>query len=79
MYPETLKKCVFEIRQFFHSAIYQTEKEEFEFKMRFLFNQIIDALIPCIMGGYECQSWGEFDLSSLDSFMEDHSNIEILF
>ena len=74
IWPETLKKCIFELNQFFQSAIYQTEKEAYEYKMMFLFGRIISALIPCIKGGYECQSWGELDISQINA-----ENIETIF
>lgn len=59
---ENLKEVVLELRHFFHSAIYQTEKEAYATNMRYFFNMILDQLIPYVLPGYEPQSWGDFQV-----------------
>ena len=65
-HPDTLKMMISEIRQFFRSALYQTEKESYSFMMEMLFYRIIDALTP-LLYHYEPKSWGSLDLSILDA------------
>lgn len=59
---ENLKEVVLELRQFFHSALYQTENDNFNQQMRYYFQQIIDELIPYALPGYETKSWGGLEI-----------------
>lgn len=60
---EKLKKAIMELRQFFHSAIYQTEKYSYMFKMQFFFYQIEDQLAEYLYSPGECESWGELKIT----------------
>ena len=58
---EKLKKAIMELRHFFESAIYQTEKPEYMFKMQFYFNNISAQLMQFL---YICEpeSWGNLEI-----------------
>lgn len=58
---DDLKNAVMELRQFFHSAIYQTEKYAYMFKMQMYFHEIMDQLTP-LLWGYEPESWGNLTI-----------------
>lgn len=61
---EKLKNAIMELRQFFHSAIYQTEKYSYMFKMQFFFYQIEDQLVEYLYNPGECESWGELKITA---------------
>lgn len=78
LYPAKLGDLVMEIRNFFHSALYQTENEAYHNKMMFVFNQIIDALLPCTTT-YHPETWGELDLSNFKDDLKNCDTVQILF
>ena len=59
-----LNAVIMEIRQFFQSAIYQTEKESYSWKMHLLFDRLLVNLMP-FMYSRECESWGEFRIDNI--------------
>ena len=62
---EKLKNAIMELRHFFHSAIYQTEKYEYMFKMQFYFFKIEDQLTEYLYSPSEdCESWGELKITA---------------
>lgn len=62
---EKLKNAIMELRHFFHSAIYQTEKYEYMFKMQFYFYQIEDQLTEYLYTAPDdLQSWGSLEISA---------------
>lgn len=62
---ENLKEIVLELKSFFDSAIYQTEKESYMTNMRYFFQQILCELLPYILPSYEAQSWGDFKIPEI--------------
>ena len=52
------KRPMMELRAFFHSAIYQTEKDAYMWQMQLYFNRILDALIGFAIP-WEAESWGD--------------------
>ena len=59
-YDETrLLECVQNLRDFFQSALYQTEDEESNDKMDRFFNRILVTLLPKLYP-HEVSCWGEF-------------------
>jgi hypothetical protein len=61
MRPDKLREIIFELKQFFSGAQYQTEKEAYFFKMSMFFNQIIVELMD-VAFPYEAKSWSTLDL-----------------
>ena len=60
-----LLHAIQELDKFFHSAIYQTEKDAYRFKMMMFFNQITAGFFSQyheIFGGYKKRSWGELKI-----------------
>lgn len=67
------RQAVAEIRNFFHSALYQTEDEKYNFIMTHWFNIILDQLVEhLIIKSYDAQSWGSFELP------ESERNIQLI-
>ena len=60
---EKLKNAIMELRQFFNSAIYQTEKQAYMFKMQMFFNQILSQLMVYLWT-YEPESWGDLKITA---------------
>ena len=60
---DKLKKAIMELRQFFHSAIYQTEKYEYLFQMQMYFYGIEDQLMEFLYP-YEPESWGDLKITA---------------
>lgn len=60
---EKLKNAIMELRQFFHSASYQTEKYEYMFKMEMYFYKILEQLMPYLWI-YEPESWGDLKITA---------------
>ena len=56
-----LTNAINELSQFFSSAIYQTEKDSYMFKMQMYFDHIIVELFKQA-SHYECKSWGSLDI-----------------
>ena len=54
------EKIIFDLRDFMRSAMYQTEKEAYFFKMMMAFNQILVALMGTL-NPHECECWGDFN------------------
>lgn len=59
---EDFKRITAELVNFFSSAVYQTEKEPYFWKMQTLFNRITAELMPHILKEYEPRSWGTFEI-----------------
>lgn len=59
--PGNLKKYMMELRNFFHSAIYQTEKDSYMWQMQLYFDRILDQLIGVIFPG-DWESWGTLEI-----------------
>ena len=60
-----LLHAIQELNFFFGSAIYQTEKDPYMFKMMMYFNEISAKLFSSYhkrYSGYNCQSWGDFQI-----------------
>ena len=76
--PDALKMAIMELRQFFSSAIYQTEKESYMFKMQMFFNSLLVQLMPYLyrVNRDDIQSWGSFDVSGIDATIND--NIQVI-
>jgi hypothetical protein len=62
-----LKELVAELQMFFDSAIYQTEKYEYMFKMEFYFNKILNALYKktFLYNNREAESWGHIEIDHI--------------
>lgn len=60
--PEKLRGLILDLRDFFASAQYQTEKESYYFKMQALFNTILVALMPHMAPPRESTCWGSLDI-----------------
>jgi len=57
----TINQAVSEINNFFHSSLYQTEDEKYNFMMTHWYNSILDQLVErLLLRSYESESWGEF-------------------
>lgn len=56
--PSVLRNMIYELRNFFSSAAYQTEKEAYFFQMKMLFNEILNQLFG-LLDHEERESWGE--------------------
>ena len=63
--PQHLPEIIMNLRSFFSSAEYQTEKEAYMFKMKSLFNQILVELMKYMYTGPEVESWGTIDILSV--------------
>lgn len=61
---EKLKMAIMELHHFFGSAIYQTEKYEYMFKMQFFFFQIESQLMRYLYPVENLSSWGELVISA---------------
>ncbi len=62
---EKLKNAIMELRHFFGSAIYQTEKYEYMFKMQFYFFKIEDQLMRYLYTAPEdLKSWGSLKITA---------------
>lgn len=59
---ENLKESIAELRSFFHSCIYQTEKESYMFAMQMFFNNVLDQLMTYLLTGIETESWGTLEI-----------------
>ena len=65
---DTKIRAIESIRQFFHSALYQTEDEKYNFMMTHWFFRIEDELFECLIGrSYECDNWGTFEAPQTSS------------
>ena len=60
--PHHLPEVIMNLRNFFSCAEYQTEKMEYMFKMRMLFNQILVELMKYMYNGPEADSWGTINI-----------------
>ena len=58
---EPLQNAIHELHQFMSSAVYQTEKEAYMFKMQMYFDHIIATLFSKL-STYECKSWDELEI-----------------
>lgn len=56
-----LRRIIFELRMFFRSAEYQTEKEAYSFKMKMIFNAIMESLMGFLYDD-ETKSWSSLDI-----------------
>ena len=65
--PDALKMAIMELKLFFKSAVYQTEKETYMWKMSMFFNRILVELMPFLYHANQddLHSWGDFDLSNI--------------
>lgn len=63
--PHHLSEVIMNLRSFFSSAEYQTEKDAYMFKMKSLFNQILVELMKYMYTGPEVESWGTIDILSV--------------
>ena len=60
---QTQRQAITEIQHFFHSALYQTENDKYNFIMRHWFNMILDQLVErVLLAGCEAESWGTFEI-----------------
>ena len=58
--PEKRQKIIFNLRDFFRSAQYQTaENDAYFFKMKTIFDNVLVALMEMLYP-HECECWGEF-------------------
>lgn len=57
---KTEQKIFFDLRHFFKSSLYQTEKESYYFKMKMFYNEIIMEMVK-IFENTESESWGSLD------------------
>lgn len=74
---KNLLNAILELSHFFGSAIYQTEKEPYFFKMQNYFDHIAAALFEKYhdkYSGYKCESWGRFEIQQ-----DNNPDFEILF
>lgn len=55
-----LKDWIMKLRNFFHCAIYQTEKDAYFFKMQMFFYAILDQLMRYMHA--EPDNWGDLDI-----------------
>ena len=61
-HPDKLRAACDKLRNFFESALYQTEDEERERQMKgFLYRLYFAVENACFRG--ECETWGSFDLT----------------
>ena len=58
------RALLLELRDFFRSALYQTEKKEFSIFMELVFCRIVDQIVD-LVNPREVRSWGELDLSAI--------------
>ena len=59
---QKLKRAIFNLRDFFRSAEYQTaENDAYYFKMKMIFNNILVALME-LLYPHECECWGDFNI-----------------
>lgn len=64
IHPEKIKKVIMSLRQFFSSAEYQTEREDYNLEMREYFNRVLVALMPylCYIPREDLMGcWGSFE------------------
>lgn len=59
---ENLKQTIAELRSFFNSCIYQTEKESYMFAMQMFFDNVLNQLIPYLIPGIQTESWGTLEI-----------------
>jgi hypothetical protein len=59
--PEELKKYFLNLRSFFRSCEYQTEKEAYFWKMKMYFNELLNAIVGYVLPS-EVDSWGTLEL-----------------
>ena len=60
--PEKRQKIIFNLRDFFRSAQYQTaENDAYFFKMKMIFDDVLVALMEMLYP-HECECWGEFQV-----------------
>lgn len=64
-YFKGMKTALIELKDFFRSAIYQIENEEYARKTELYFSRIIDALIDKCFP-HECRSWGTLELDPVE-------------
>ena len=60
---EKLKNAIMELRAFFSSAVYQTEKYEYMFAMQMYFDHILVQLMPYLWQ-HETESWGDLKITA---------------
>ena len=59
--PQKLREMVYNLRDFFQSAIYQTaENDAYFWKVKIFFNEILVALMG-ILYPHKCKCWGTFE------------------
>ena len=55
-------QAIADIQKFFHSVLYQTENEKFNFLMTHWFFRIQDELFESLIGrSYDSENWGSFE------------------
>ena len=64
MQGDKLKRAIMELHRFFASAIYQTEKYEYMFKMQFYFHNIESQLMTYLYNAGDLQSWGTLEITA---------------
>lgn len=62
MAPDHLRDMILNLRDFFASAEYQTEKEAYYFKMQMFFDRVLVALLPYMAPPREAACWGSFEI-----------------
>ena len=61
MTPAEMKRYFLNLRKFFRSCQYQTEKESYNWKMKMYFNELLNTIVGYVLPG-ETESWGTLEL-----------------